>query len=490
VREWFNVTQQSDVLSAAIKVTTSQILITQSETPIRTYTRQTRRLRLAPHSSSLNPCHNLYGRSRSIFQRPSNLPFDDVLSPPHAINHCLTGSSPRPMFSQPTTAPSSYPAPTSPTSPTTSRTGRLRGLSYLRSYTHNHLTSHSSHHSNTPSPRNHLQRSISYPGQTSSDHSIVNGSAGSTQETRVEQAATTEEISSGKKRNQTTSGWLPTVGESSGLSSVAPQPQPIPAAAATPSVQTNDSLPSPSRNANTVAAMTRHRSDSTPSRSRITSMLPSPTFRTEALNFGRLLNPAEGELAANHSNTPSKDINGQTSSAANPQLPTIRFIPHQDPRSARPSLTFPPISRTLLDSSSVIKVGRYSERDANPTPAPNTPSAALVGFKSKVVSRKHCEFWCSNGQWYVKDVKSSSGTFLNHIRLSQPNVESRPYPVNDGDVVQLGIDFRGGEEMIFRCVKIRVECNRAWQKGLNNFKYVFRHGLAQMCRSNANHFAV
>ena len=26
--------------------------------------------------------------------------------------------------------------------------------------------------------------------------------------------------------------------------------------------------------------------------------------------------------------------------------------------------------------------------------------------------------------------------------------------------------------MIFRCVKIRVECNRAWQKSLNNFKFV------------------
>lgn len=51
-------------------------------------------------------------------------------------------------------------------------------------------------------------------------------------------------------------------------------------------------------------------------------------------------------------------------------------------------------------------------------------------------------------------------------------MESKPWPVNDGDVVQLGIDFRGGEEAIFRCVKMRVEVNRGWQKGLNNFKYV------------------
>ncbi|MCJ1329826.1 hypothetical protein MMC10_006507 [Thelotrema lepadinum] len=151
------------------------------------------------------------------------------------------------------------------------------------------------------------------------------------------------------------------------------------------------------------------------------------------------------------------------------QMPTIRFIPYQDPRSTKPSLAFTATSRTLPHEGCVIRVGRYSERDTSPGPGPNVPSAAPVGFKSKVVSRRHCEFWCSQGQWYVKDVKSSSGTFLNHIRLSQPSTESRPFPINDSDIIQLGMDFRGGEESIFRCVKIRIECNRAWQKSLNNF---------------------
>lgn len=173
--------------------------------------------------------------------------------------------------------------------------------------------------------------------------------------------------------------------------------------------------------------------------------------------------PADPDSASDH-----------TDPAAAPRhLPSIRFIPHQDPRAGRPSLQFPTITRTLPDESAVVRVGRYSERDNVPETPANMPSAAAIGFKSKVVSRKHCELWCKDGSWYIKDVKSSSGTFLNHIRLSQPNVESKPFRIKDGDIIQLGIDFRGGEEMIFRCVKIRVECNRGWQQGLNTFKCVF-----------------
>lgn len=164
--------------------------------------------------------------------------------------------------------------------------------------------------------------------------------------------------------------------------------------------------------------------------------------------------------------------NGATSENETKQpLPMIRFYPHQDQnRTGRQSLNFTPISRTLPTEKAIIRVGRYSEREGPPTANPTAPSDAPVGFKSKVVSRKHCEFCFVDGQWQIRDVCSSSGTFLNHIRLSQPNQESKLYPIKDGDIVQLGIDFRGGEEMIFRCVKIRIECNRSWQKKPNTFK--------------------
>lgn len=168
--------------------------------------------------------------------------------------------------------------------------------------------------------------------------------------------------------------------------------------------------------------------------------------------------------------TPTTNGTAQDMPDDKSRSPTIRFFPHQEIRQGRPSLTFAPVVRTLPHESAIIRVGRYSEREGIPVSNPTGPSDAPVGFKSKVVSRKHCEFSFANGSWQIRDVSSSSGTFLNHIRLSQPNTESRLYPVKDGDIVQLGIDFRGGEEMIFRCVKIRIECNRSWQKRPNNFK--------------------
>ncbi|KAI0016953.1 RING finger protein [Xylariomycetidae sp. FL0641] len=167
-------------------------------------------------------------------------------------------------------------------------------------------------------------------------------------------------------------------------------------------------------------------------------------------------------------------------------LPTIRFSAFYDPRSNRPSLSFTPLSRTLPTGTETIKVGRYSERENHPPVPINTPSAAPVGFKSKVVSRRHCEFWHADGQWYIKDVKSSSGTFLNHIRLSAPGTESKPFPINDGDIVQLGIDFKGGEEMIYRCVKMRIELNRGWQAKPNTFNMATHKRLRDLTSASSS----
>ena len=102
--------------------------------------------------------------------------------------------------------------------------------------------------------------------------------------------------------------------------------------------------------------------------------------------------------------------------------------------------------------------------------AANAISNNKLAFKSKVVSRSHAEIWFSSGGFFIKDTKSSSGTFLNHIRLSPANSESRAHQIKDGDILQLGVDYQGGTEDMYKSVKIRVEVGREWQDGANAFK--------------------
>lgn len=60
----------------------------------------------------------------------------------------------------------------------------------------------------------------------------------------------------------------------------------------------------------------------------------------------------------------------------------------------------------------------------------------------------------------MRDVGSSSGTFVNRARLSPANLQSVPQEVKDGDVIQLGVDYQGGVEPMYRAVRMRLEVNR------------------------------
>ncbi|ORZ22612.1 SMAD/FHA domain-containing protein [Absidia repens] len=126
----------------------------------------------------------------------------------------------------------------------------------------------------------------------------------------------------------------------------------------------------------------------------------------------------------------------------------LRIVPHLD---TSRSLVFTVIERDVTDGT-LLKIGRFTDKYASPT---------RITFKSKVVSRGHAELWTKNGKFYIRDTKSSSGTFLNHVRLSPPNQESRPFLLNDGDVIQLGVDYQGGTEEIYRSVKMRLEINHS-----------------------------
>lgn len=175
---------------------------------------------------------------------------------------------------------------------------------------------------------------------------------------------------------------------------------------------------------------------------------------------------------------PQATLSAPTNASSRPSH-RIRLVPHLD---SRRSLKFDPISRDVREGDTPLRIGRFTDRSG--LGIVNPPSSNKLAFKSKVVSRAHAEIWAEvGGKFFIRDTKSSSGTFLNHVRLSPANAESRQFEIKDGDVLQLGVDYQGGAEDIYKCVKIKVEVNREWQATPNAFKSV---SLAYLLPTFAN----
>jgi hypothetical protein len=200
------------------------------------------------------------------------------------------------------------------------------------------------------------------------------------------------------------------------------------------------------------------------SQSRISSVGGSGSRREEHGIYDTLVTTsAEGdETEHNVADAATSDINTKNDAHADELEYAIRLTPFVDHSSNVPSFYFGVIERDAKDGS-VILVGRYADKRAQDGSADIIVDP--IAFKSKVVSRKHAEFSVNDGTWSIKDVGSSSGTFLNNIRLSPANQLSERQALNDGDILQFGLDYnRGGNEGIYKSVKVRVELNRSWRQ--------------------------
>ncbi|KAI9140326.1 hypothetical protein BKA69DRAFT_1125752 [Paraphysoderma sedebokerense] len=140
---------------------------------------------------------------------------------------------------------------------------------------------------------------------------------------------------------------------------------------------------------------------------------------------------------------------------ANGDTPRIRIVPVLNENFR--GLSFPIVERSVPNGLT-IRIKRYVDK-------PGLDFTNCITFRSKVVSRQHAELWSEGDNFYIRDTKSSSGTFINNVRISPANQESKPFLLKDGDVVQLGVDYQGRSEDIFKCVRMRVEINR--EKMLN-----------------------
>ncbi|GAA5869296.1 hypothetical protein JCM1840_004348 [Sporobolomyces johnsonii] len=133
-------------------------------------------------------------------------------------------------------------------------------------------------------------------------------------------------------------------------------------------------------------------------------------------------------------------------SPAQPAPPTT--TPSPSPQSSQPQQTpiFPALHLTPLNNTFVpkqisleppgarVKIGRQ-------TNAKTVPNGTNGYFDSKVLSRAHAEVWSEDNKVFIKDVKSSNGTFINGERLSPESAESDVFELHTDDVVEFGIDI-------------------------------------------------
>lgn len=101
----------------------------------------------------------------------------------------------------------------------------------------------------------------------------------------------------------------------------------------------------------------------------------------------------------------------------------------------------------------VLRVGRQTNVKTVPTPMNGY-------FDSKVLSRQHAEIWADKGgKIWIRDVKSSNGTFVNGHRLSPESRESEPHELREGDTLELGIDIVSEDQktIVHHKVSAKVE---------------------------------
>ncbi|PGH09875.1 hypothetical protein AJ79_05602 [Helicocarpus griseus UAMH5409] len=109
----------------------------------------------------------------------------------------------------------------------------------------------------------------------------------------------------------------------------------------------------------------------------------------------------------------------------------------------------------------VLRIGRQ-------TNAKTVPTQVNGYFDSKVLSRQHAEVWADRaGKIWIRDVKSSNGTFVNGQRLSPENRDSEPHELREHDTLELGIDIVSEDQKSIVHHKVSAKVEHAGVYGPN-----------------------
>lgn len=102
----------------------------------------------------------------------------------------------------------------------------------------------------------------------------------------------------------------------------------------------------------------------------------------------------------------------------------------------------------------VLRLGRQTSSKTQPAPDNGF-------FDSRVLSRVHAELWADydTGRVWIKDSKSSNGTYVNSLRLGDEKSEREMHELRKNDVFELGIDIANdeGTSFVHRKISAKVE---------------------------------
>ena len=116
----------------------------------------------------------------------------------------------------------------------------------------------------------------------------------------------------------------------------------------------------------------------------------------------------------------------------------------------------------------VLRIGRQTNGKTVPTPHNGY-------FDSKVLSRQHAEVWADRqGKIWIRDIKSSNGTFVNGQRLSGENKDSDPHELREQDMLELGIDIVSEDQKTVVHHKVAARVEHA------GFYYIANNGMLDL----------
>ncbi|XP_019848758.1 PREDICTED: sarcolemmal membrane-associated protein-like [Amphimedon queenslandica] len=121
-------------------------------------------------------------------------------------------------------------------------------------------------------------------------------------------------------------------------------------------------------------------------------------------------------------------------------VPKIVLIPHSRSH---------PFAQRECVLSEPLKVGR-------PVDKKKISQNNLI-FDCRVLSRNHALIWFENGKFFIKDTKSSNGTFVNECRLSPSGEESSPTEMRTRDIVQFGVNVNVEKKVTHGCIIATVK---------------------------------